>query len=282
MADSLEQLLQPDERILCHAKKSWLCFGTEAYIAANLFSVAVLSSFGLVTFDQAGLVALASVIASSLGFSLWDYPPNAPSEAMVTDRRMIQQCGLFRPRLVEVKVSTVKQVVAYDDGFRVSNWQGDVVEIRHPNTAMEVGTALAHAADVPPPRPIPRLESSLDVFWLACVVFAAISIGALVLKWLFLSYGAAIFSFSLVLGVGAFIFGGLLANIAGIFFGGLLCLALSRPFLSYQKLECWIENSPIFWPSLDSKEDVDELQSLHLWLAGWLYLRPSSDAERQG
>ncbi len=273
MVNSLERSLQPGERILYHPRQSWLCSETAPYLATNLLCIVVLAAAGLVTFDQAGLVALASVIVSFLGFALRNYPRNAPSEAMVTDRRLIQKCGLFNSRLIEVPVAAVKQVVAHEDGILVFKREGEIVLIRHPNSALGLGIALAYAADLPPPRQPQRLETHMDDLWLTCVVLTSLSIGVFLLKWLFLSYGTAIFSLSLVVGVGTFLLGGIVANVVGVVLGGLLCLALTRPFLSYEGFRLWIDNSTIFWPDPDDEKDDDCLQNMHLWFADRLYSR---------
>jgi len=282
MSNNLEKLIQPGERILYQSQQNWLCSETAPYVAANLYCIAFLGAVGLVAIDTASLVALASVVFSFLGFSLQNYPRNAPSEAMVTDRRLVQRCGLFNSRIFEVPVAAVKEVAAHEDALLIFNRNGKTIQIRHPNSSFGLGVALAHVADIRPPEVPRRLESFMTEAWMTCVVLTSLLIGTLALKWLFLTFGTTIFSFSLILGIGVFALGGFLANVAAVFLGPLLFLVLSRPFLSYDRLRHWMDCSIIFWPDPEDRSGDSCFEDLHLWYAGWLYLRPAADAERQG
>lgn len=281
MSDSIEQAIRPGERVLYRTGQTWLCSETAPFAVANLYCIAFLGAVGLVAFDTASLVALASVVLSFLALMLQNYPRHAPSQAMVTDRRLVQRCGLFKPRLVEVPLASVREVAAHEDALLIFKRNGKAVQIRHPNSSFGLGVALAQAARARPPEAPHRLESVLTQLWMTCVVLTSLVIGALALKWLFLAYGATIFSFSLILGIGVFAAGGILANLAAVFLGPLLFLVLARPFLSHDRLRHWMDRSIVFWPDPEDRSGDSCFKDLHLWYAGWIYLRPARDAERQ-
>lgn len=281
MPNNLKHLIQPGERIYYQSKQRWLCSELAPFVAINLCCIAFLGAAGLVTVDLASLVALASVYSSLVWFMLRNYPRHAPSEAMVTDRRLVQRCGLFDPHIIEVPVATVKEVAAHEDGLLIFKRDGKAIQIDHPSSSFRLGVALAYAAEVPHPTVPRRLVSVLNNLWLACIVLTSLAIGVAMLKWLLLSFGATIFSYSLILGIAALAIGGFLANVAGVFLGPLLLLVLTRPFLSYDRLRLWMDDSHVFWPDPDDDEFGDCLRDVQLWYADWLYLRPSPDAERQ-
>lgn len=245
MANRLETLLKPGEKVLCRARSSghhpifWLLAIT-ALLGAYTCGLVFLSTW-IRPDTELGDIAIFVLPPAALGFTLLAF--HIRRDALVTNRRLLSRWGLLGRSIWQVPHSEVRRVHGLEAGSLrpvcVERTDGQLVYLGDLPQARRFGRAVAEAAGLPPPAPAaPLAERAAGVLRVASAGGAFLgALGALAGLGLlgvsadpgFVKILAFALAFTMVVPVP-------LGLLLGWLIGSLLGLVYLRPLLTYHEV----------------------------------------------
>ncbi len=273
MAERLEDMLRPGERVLYGAPGSWrprhwdgllvfLCVCVACAVGGFILS-------GVLDFNPAialGMaVGLAIFLIGFVGFELWDL---SSQEAALTDQRLFHNPDRAKPKIVERALDEIQAVEISDYRLAVTTADGQSLVLGHTCDVRELGAALCETLGAPPP-PTPRRKARL-----AQGLFTGVAAGT--------GLAAAFVLFVSITGASGERFGfwsvalyflsAAPVGIAAALLGTLLVLVPLRPFLTRLEMQGLVQPARVTFLGPSAPEKRALLPRFYLGFIDWLYV----------
>lgn len=248
MTDRFDSELEPGEIIAYRAQRRWTSNTMPIeFIAGYLIPIAIAAGTGLLRFDWIGLASLGAALAGILIYTAYYYVRDRSREAIVTNRRLLYRSG-WLTSTTTVSLKDIGQVQVSNDQMRLTLRNAASLILGHPQHAMDLGRAVALAANLPPPRVPPVGERLANWVFAICIQTVGIAAAVSVLTHFYPEFVEIAALHGRLWATAGFVIIGWSLHAVGLTVGHLLPPLMLRLVFTYEDMKAWMENSEAYWP----------------------------------
>lgn len=272
MAERLEDMLRPGERVLFGAPRSWRPLhwdGLVVFLCVSIVcAVGGFAVSGVLDFDPVIALGMAAGLAVFLiGYLGFELRGLSAQEAALTDQRLFHNPDHAKPRVAVLELAEIQAVEIAGYRLAVTTADGRRLDLGHTCEARELGAALCQILGAPPP-PTPGRGARL-----AQGLFTGVAAGT--------GLAAALVLFVAITGTAGERFGfwwlalyflsAAPVGIAAALLGSLLILVPLRLFLTQIEMQGLVGPARVIFRHPGAPEKTDHLRRLYLGFVDLLY-----------